>query len=475
MVDPALEELCWTPATELAARIRAREVTPSDVAEAVLARIERVNPDLNAIVHHDPEQVRRDARALTDQLAGGRELGALHGVPYTLKEGLAVKGLPATSGLVPFKDVVADHDERVAVRLREAGGLYVGKTNLPAGGHAGTSTNHLFGATHNAWKQGYSAGGSSSGAGAAVAAGLGQLAQGSDGGGSVRIPASANGVVGFKPSLGRIPQTVLAGRYLTFAFHGPIARTVADAALMLDAMAGADMCDPLSLPSDGTDYVSATAAPLPPTRIAFSPDLGFAQVDPEIARICEQAVRAFEQLGCTVEAADPGWENPEDAMWEGLWAPTYASLLDAAEWDRYDGQVDESLLELMREGAALTSLQIQRADAFRGRMWDQFAAFMGTYELFVTPTLGQPMFPLERFTPAVFDGAPLRHQLLGWLLTYPFNMCTVPAITVPAGFTESGLPVGLQIAGRLHADADVLRAAAAFERVRPWADRRPRR
>jgi aspartyl-tRNA(Asn)/glutamyl-tRNA(Gln) amidotransferase subunit A len=475
MTDGALEELCWTSATELAARIKAREVTPSDVAEAVLARIERVNPDLNAIVHHDPDQVRRDARAQTDALAGGAEVGPLHGVPYTVKEGLAVKGLPSTNGLIAFKDVVADHDEVVGVRMREAGGLFLGKTNLPAAGYAGTSSNHLFGATHNAWKQGYSAGGSSSGAGAAVAAGLGQLAQGTDGGGSVRIPASANGVVGFKPTLGVIPQTALPDRYLTFVFHGPITRTVADAALMLGVMAGHDPSDPLSLPATSIDPGDLTEPKLPRLRIAWTPDFGFAETDPEVAAICADAVKAFEELGCEVEATAPNWSNPEDAMWEGIWAPTYSALADAADWSQYEGQVDETLLELIEEGSKLTALEVQRAEAFRGGMWDELVGFMQTYDLLISPTLAQPMFPIDRFCSANLDGASLRHRLLGWLLTYPFNMCTVPAITVPAGFTKDGLPVGLQIAGRLHADADVLRAAAAFERARPWAEARPPR
>ncbi len=467
------DELCWVPATELAARIRRREVTPLDVAEACLAQVERVNPQLNAIVHHDPDQVRRDARALTDALASDAPLGPLHGVPYTLKESAMKAGTPATHGIVATKDHVADHDETLVTRLERAGALFLGKTNLPEGGYCGGSTNHLYGATHNPWKHGMTAGGSSAGAGAAVASGMGQLAQGTDGGGSVRIPAAVSGVVGLKPSLGRIPESVLAGRHHTFVFHGPLARTVPDAALMLDVMAGPDASDPLSMPDTGERFLEATRADVSGLRIAYSPDLGFADVDPEIAAICADAVRAFEELGCRVEQADPGWPDPEQAMWEGLWAPTYASMLEAADWDRWAGQVDEQLIELMHFGAKVSPLDIARADAIRGGMWDAFARLMGSYDLLISPTLSLQTFPLDRFAPESLDGQPLRRQLLGWLMTYPFNMLGTPAISVPAGFTASGLPVGLQIAGGLHADAAVLQAAASFERVRPWTQHRP--
>jgi aspartyl-tRNA(Asn)/glutamyl-tRNA(Gln) amidotransferase subunit A len=315
-------------------------------------------------------------------------------------------------------------------------------------------------------------GGSSAGAAAAVAAGMGPLAQGSDGAGSVRIPAALTGVVGMKPSWGRIPQNILPSRHQTFVSHGVIARTVADAALMLGVAAGAHPSDPLSLPPEG-GYLDALAEGLGDLRIAWSPDLGFAQVDPEVAEICARAVKAFAELGCTVEAADPGWDDPEETMWTGLWGPIYSSLLDEADWDTWAGQVDEQLMELMREGAAVSALEVARADLARGGMWDRYAALMSDYDLLVSPTLTTAAFPLDRFCPEPLAGEPLRTQILGWLLTYPCNMLGAPAISIPAGFTSTGLPVGLHISGRMHADRDVLRAAAAFERIRPWAARRP--
>jgi aspartyl-tRNA(Asn)/glutamyl-tRNA(Gln) amidotransferase subunit A len=467
------EDLCWMPAVELSSRIAAREVTPLDVADAVLRRMAEVNPTLNAFVYHNPDQVMADARALTEQLAGGQAVSPLHGIPFSLKEVCAVAGTPATSGIVAFKDAVAQHDEPVTARLKSAGGLFLGKTNPAEGGYKANSSNHLYGTTHNPWRHGMTAGGSSSGAGAAVAAGIGQLAQGTDGGGSVRIPAALNGVVGFKPALGRIPQTRLAGRFHTFAYHGPITRTVADTALMLNTMAGFDPADPLSLPSDGVDYVAALNQDIAGARIAWSPDLGYASVDPEINDICRRAVSAFTELGCVVEEADPGWDNPEQTMWEGVWAPVYSSMLDAADWDAEAGRVDEQLVEVMRAGARLGARDIQRADAARGRMVDQMTAFMRDFDYLVTPVTTQPTFAADRFCPDSLSDAPLPHQVMGWLLTYPFNMTTNPAISVPAGFTAAGMPVGLQIVGGLRADAAVLQAAAAFERIRPWSQHRP--
>jgi Asp-tRNA(Asn)/Glu-tRNA(Gln) amidotransferase A subunit family amidase len=467
------DELCWQPATELAARVRRGEVSPIDIAEQVLDRIESVNPVINAFVHVDRDQVLRDAAALTEARRRGDELGPLHGVPFSIKDLTAVAGVPLTFGMVPLKDNVTDRDAVCVRRLRAAGGLFLGKTNTPESGYYGGTDNHLFGPTHNPWRHGGTPGGSSGGAAAAVAAGLGPLAEGSDGAGSVRVPAALCGVVGLKPSTGRIPQTILPGRFYHWAYHGPITRTVADSALMLDVLAGPDPADPLSLPADGSDFPAACAGDVRGWRVAYSPDLGFARVDPEVAAVCRAAVGVFEELGARVTEATPAWGDPEEAMWNGIWVPGFAGEHDLLDWDGLRGQVDDELIELMHEGERLTGVDVGRADTFRGAMWDTFAAFMADHDLLVSPTLSEASFPLDRFAPGWLDGESLRRRLLGWLLTYPYNMLGTPAITVPAGFTSDGRPVGLQIAGRLHADAAVLRAAANLERARPWADHRP--
>lgn len=467
------ESISWLTATDIAVKTHAGELSPTEIAEHFIDRIDDINPRVNAIVDFDREQIRADADALTRQSSGEQPLGPLYGVPFTIKDLTDVAGRPTTFGMVPMKDMIADHDAVIVRRLKAAGGLFLGKTNTPESGYYGGTDNHLFGPTHNPWKPGYSAGGSSGGAAAAVAAGLGPLAEGSDGAGSVRIPASMCGVVGFKPSTGRIPQTLLGGRYYHWAYHGPITRTVGDCARMMMVVAGPDEADPLSLPASDIDYVTETEKDIFGWRIAWSPDLGFGTVDPEVASICATAVRVFEELGATVEEATPAWGDPEEAMWNGIWVPGFASEHDLFDWDEWKGQVDDNFIELMKQGERLAAVDIGRADLFRGQMWDAFSTFTRDYDLVVSPTLCDATFPLDQFAPSRLEGSALRSQILGWLLTYPYNMLGTPAITVPAGFTTDGRPVGLQIAGRLHADATVLRAAANFERARPWAHRVP--
>lgn len=468
------DELCWMPAAELAQRIRSGEVTPTDVAERVVARIEAVNPEVNAFINFDRDKVLGDAERLTEAQRRGDALGPLHGVPYSIKDLTAVAGLPLTFGLAPLKDNIPAHDAAVVSQLNEAGGLFLGKTNtIESGYHCGSTDNHLFGPTHNPWKHATISGGSSGGAAAAAAAGLGQLHEGSDGAGSIRSPSSLCGVVGMKPTGGRIPQTILPGRYSTWVTHGPITRTVADSALMLSILAGPDPSDPTSLPDDGIDYMAELNNDIRGWRVAYSPDLGYAQVDSEVASICRTAVGAFEELGAQVTEATPAWGNPVDAMWNGIWVPGIGSGHDLFNWDEARGHVDDNLIELMHEAERLTGVDVGRADVFRGAMWDTFAGFMRDYDLLVTPTLTDAAFPLTQFAPSRLLGEPLRRQVLEWVLTFPFNMMTTPAISVPAGFTADGRPVGLQITGRQQADAAVLRAAANFERTRPWAQHRP--
>ena len=468
------DELCWLPAAELAGQIRKGAVTPTEVAEQVIARIEAENPEINAFITVDRDQVLADAAVLTEAQRRGELAGPLHGVPYSIKDLTAVAGLPLTFGLEPLKDNIPARDAAVVTRMREAGGLFLGKTNtIESGYHCGSTDNHLFGPTRNPWKHDSIAGGSSGGAAAAAAGGLGHLHEGSDGAGSVRSPSSLCGVVGLKPTGGRIPQTILRGRYNTWVHHGPITRTVTDCALMLNVLAGPDSSDPTSLPADDVDYVAELDNDITGWRVAYSPDLGYAQVDGEVAGICRAAAGVFEELGAHVTEATPAWGNPVDAMWNGIWVPGIGSGHDLFDWDGQRGHVDDNLIELMHEAERLTGTDIGEADVFRGAMWDAFAEFMTGYDLLVTPTLADAAFPLTQFAPDRLLGKPLRHQVLDWILTFPFNMLTTPAISVPAGFTADGRPVGLQITGRQRADAAVLCAAANFERARPWAQHRP--
>lgn len=438
-----------------------------DVAEQAIERMGSVNPRLNAIVSTDADRIRAHADDL-DRSTEPR--GRLHGVPFAIKEPTSVAGDVLTSGFRPLKGAKGTNDAAVVRRLKAAGGLYLGKTNTPEAGYYGGTDGHLYGPTHNPWKLGYTPGGSSGGSAAAVAAGICPIAEGTDGAGSVRIPAALCGVVGMKPSLGRIPRTDVPGSFQTFAYHGPITRTVTDAALMLDVISGPDPADPFSYPAEGTSYVEDTKRDITGWKIAYSPDLGLGYVDPEIASICAEAISVFEDLGAIVDEATPQWESLESAMWNGVWVPGFAAKYDLIDWHNEHGNVDEQLISLMGEAERITGVDIGRAEFQRGAAWKEFTSFMSEYDLLISPTLATAAFPMDQFAPKWLEGSSLRSQLLGWLLTYPFNMMTTPAISIPAGMTSDGRPVGLQIAGRHRGDTEVLRAAANFERARPWAE-----
>lgn len=467
-------DIPWATATELARQVREGSLTAVEIAHAMIDHIDRVNPAINALVQFDREQVMRDAEELTALAEAGRFAGPLHGVPYTIKDMTPVEGLPTTFGMRPMRDNVASADAVVARRLREAGGLFLGKTNTPESGYYGGTDNNLFGPTHNPWKHGTTAGGSSGGATAAVAAGIGPIAEGSDGAGSVRIPASLCGVVGLKPTTGVVPQTLLAGRYFNWVYHGPISRDVSDSALMLDVIAGPDPADPLSNERSTPSYVDALEGDLIDLRVAYSHDLGLGQhVDPEVASVCQDAISVFADLGASVEEATPQWGQPSKAMWDAIWVPGFATEHDLRDWESLRGEVDDNFIELMEQGETLTALEVARAEVFRGQMWDTWTSFMTGFDVLVSPTLSSAAFPLSQFAPDWLEGASLREQILDWLLTYPYNMLNNPAITIPAGFTSDGRPVGLQIAARHREDDLLLRIASRFEALRPWCDRRP--
>ena len=470
---PSEEDLVWATAADLLVWVREGRVTVVRVAEAMIERLHAVNPTINAVVHVDVDRIRRDARALDAERAAGGTLGALHGVPYTVKEITPVAGVPHTLGFELLRDVVAREDALVVQRMRAAGGLHLGQTNAPEAGYCATTTNRLFGTTRNPWDPELTAGGSSGGAAAAVAAGIGPLAEGTDAGGSIRVPAAMNGVVGFKPTTGTIPHTLLPQRFVTNLSHGVIARSVHDVARMMAVCSGYDERDPLAQQVVRLPAALDTAGALAGWRIAYSPDLGFADVDDDVAAVCRKAVDAFRDLGADVVEDRPDWQQVDEAMWTGVWVPGLAGLRDLLDWPAMRGQLADELIDLVLAGDALSAADVARGQALRGGVWDAFASFMSGHRLLVSPTTSDAAFPADAFAPERMASGSLRERLLGWSLTHPFNMTGSPAISVPCGVTRDGRPVGLQIAGRLHADADVLVAAAAFEAVRPWRDRRP--
>jgi aspartyl-tRNA(Asn)/glutamyl-tRNA(Gln) amidotransferase subunit A len=457
-------------ATELAGLIRRKKVSPVEVVDAVLARIDKLNPQLNAYVTLTADEARAQARAAERALTRrGATLGPLHGVPFSVKDLVITRGVRTTFGTPLYRDNVPTEDAPIVERLRAAGGIMLGKTNTPTFGWIGATHNLLFGPTRNPWNLERTPGGSSGGASAAAAAGLGPLHVGTDGGGSIRIPASFAGIVGFKASYGRIPTYPVSGAW-SLSHVGPMTRTVADAALMLAVGAGPDERDQSSLPAERVDWTAALRGSLKGWRVAWAHDLGFADaVDPEVTAICARGARAFRELGCRVDEVAPGWPSPRDAWYE-IFCGGIATRL-APYRDRRD-EIEPGLLAIVE--AELRNPPTTYVQAWFDRLawWQHPRAFFEKYDLLLTPTIACRPFRVGLDNPAEIAGTPVGPY--AWIpFTYPFNLTGQPAASVPCGFTADGLPVGLQIVGRRFADAAVLRAAAAFERARPWAQHRP--
>jgi len=463
-------DLCWLSGTELAALIRRKKVSPVEVVDAILTRIEKINPKINAYVTLDADAARRDAKAAERALGRkGARLGPLHGVPFSVKDLVITKGVRTTFGTPLYRDNVPTEDAPIVTRLKAAGGIMLGKTNTPTMGWIGATHNLLFGVTRNPWNLERTPGGSSGGASAAAAAGLGPLHVGTDGGGSIRIPAAFAGIYGFKASYGRIPTYPTSGAW-SLSHVGPMTRTVADAALMLNVCAGPDERDQYSLPAERADYVKALSGSLKGWRVAWTDDLGFADVvDPEVSTVCARAARAFRELGCRVEEVQPSWPSPREAWYEIFCGGIAARL---APYVERRAEIDAGLLRIIE--TALRNPPTKYVQAWFDRLawWQHSRAFFDKYDLLLTPTTACPPFAVGLDNPTEIAGRPA--GAYAWIpFTYPFNLTGQPAASVPAGFTANGLPVGLQIVGRRFADAAVLRASAAFERLRPWAQHRP--
>ena len=467
-------ELCWTSGSELAGLIRKKAVSPVEVVDAVLERIERVNPAVNAYCTVTADLAREAARAAEQAVARGAALGPLHGVPYSLKDLTPTRGIRTTMGSKIFEHQVPEEDAVLVERLRGAGAILVGKTNTPEFGCKPFTDNKIFGVTRNPWALERSAGGSSGGAAAAVASGLGPLAEGSDLAGSIRHPAAWCGVVGFKPSQGRVARYPNAAAWSAMSMNGPITRTVADAALMFSVMSGPDPRDPLALPHTGEDWARLPdGAGIRGLRIAWTPDLGgAAAVDPSVRAVCEAATTRFAGLGAHVEPASPeigSITEPFLALNAAVRIATVGKFLD-----KWRDQMDPILVRRLDLGNSLTPADIGRAEVERTAYHQRLRRFFERYDLLLLPATAVAATPLDAPMPSEIAGRRITQHIDMLLPTFAFNFSAYPAITVPCGFTDESLPVGLQIVAGWQQDARVLTAAAAFEAAAPWADRRPR-
>jgi Asp-tRNA(Asn)/Glu-tRNA(Gln) amidotransferase A subunit family amidase len=463
------DELAWMPATEMRAAIRERRLSPVEVTQALLDRIDRLNPALNAYTLPTHEMALAGARATEAAVMRGERLGPLHGVPLSIKDLFDVQGLPTTKGSLIYRDRIARGYEFSVKHLLDAGAVHLGKTNTPEFGMLPTTENPLFGPTYNPWDIRRTPGGSSGGAGAAVAAGLGPIALGSDGGGSIRIPSSFCGIFGIKPTYGRVARK--PGGWSTFTHRGPMSRTVSDAALMLDVIAGHEPADPYSIADYPGSFLDEVDLGVRGLRIAWSPDLGYAPVEPEVRDICERAAKRFADLGCTVEEASPAIVNPNadrtfitlaaaaDAVWLGELTPEQLA------------QVGPTAHFFLETGSKVTGGDYVRANERRMKLWHAMQQFHETYDLLLTPTVSVTAFAVGE-PPKLIGGQD--YAPLGWSpYTAAFNLTGQPAASVPCGFDAQGLPVGLHIVGRAYDDSLVLRAARAFEQLQPWAQHHP--
>ena len=463
------DDLCFMPATALAPLIRQKALSPVELIDAVLARIEACEPRINAMATLTAERARADARRAEAAALRGEADGALHGIPVTIKDMAETAGIPTERGSHALKGHVPALDAPVVSRLRAAGAILLGKTTTSEFGWTGVSRSPLTGVTSNPWKRGYNAGASSAGAGAAAAAGYGPLHQGSDAAGSIRMPAHFSGVFGLKPTFGRVPNWPVPNNDNT-SHVGPMTRTVADSALMLRAMAGPHPWDHTSLEAPPEDYPARLDEGIAGLKVAFSPDLGHARVDPEIAALAQAAAEAFAELGCVVETPPVpfGPDGPDviRLMWP-IHLHAYRSLLD-----RFEAQMDPGLVACIRAGDGVGATAYIEARGRKLAYAEALCRFFEEWDLLLTPAVSVAAFPAERLQPAHWPEHPW--DWLTWAeFSYPFNFGGNPAASVPCGFTGEGLPVGLQIAGRRFADLTVLQAARAFERARPWADSRP--
>ena len=463
------DELTRLSAVELASMIRTRKVSSVDVTKAVLDRIEQHNPAINAFVTNHREEAICSAQKADEALMSGQRVGPLNGVPFHVKDNLYVAGSRTTFGSRLTETNVTADDCPAVERLRKAGMILVGRTNTPEQGWKGVTDNRVFGITRNPWDLKLTPGGSSGGTAAAVAAGMGAIGVGTDGGGSLRIPASFCGVFGFKPSFGRVPNWPGSGGAM-LRHIGTITRTVADMAAALDVMAGPDPRDLLSLPHTGERYAPNLDKGIRGQRIAYSPNLGYAKVAPDVAAICQRAAERFTEAGAIVEQVSLDWPDPYDA-WSVFFFGTAAGSLEKKLPTQGD-LLDPGLRQVVEKGRQLRGVDFANALAARHEFWERVRRLYERFDLLLCPTL--PVLP---FAVGQDDADPIDEEVLGPLqwtrFTYPFNLTGQPAASVPAGWTKSGLPVGLQIIGNRHADLLVLQASRTWEQIQFWNDKWP--
>ena len=466
-----LGDLCFLEARRLAASLRSRELSAVDVMNAFLLQIERLDPSVNAIPTLRPrEELLEEARAADARLARGEPVGLLHALPLAIKDLSLTRGVRTTFGSPIYRDFVPTSDELYVERIKRAGGIVIGKTNTPEFGAGSQTFNALFGATRNPYDLSKTCGGSSGGAAVALACGMVPLADGTDLGGSLRNPASFCNVVGFRPSPGRVPR-LHASPTDTLGVHGPMARNVADVAMLLSAIAGPDPRDPLSLAVPGSVFAPPLERSFRGARVAWSERLGRYPVERVITEVCNGMRPTLAELGCEVADAEPDLAGA-DEIFQTLRAASYASAL-GGELERHRALLKDTVIWNIERGLELTSGDVERALTEKAALERRVDRFFERYEFLALPVSQVAPFPVEIEWVREIDGEPMK-TYIDWMATCYAITCTgLPAMSLPAGFTPDGLPVGLQLVGRRGRDRDVLELGHALEELTRFGSRRP--
>lgn len=469
-------EFAFVPAVELAAQIRSRALSPVELMVATLERIGQSQPSLNAFITIAAESAMDAARRAEAAVMRGDALGPLHGLPVAVKDLVPTAGIRTTWGSLIFKDHVPDQDAVAVARLKAAGAIVVGKTTTPEFGQQCLTQAPLFGRTRNAWRADRSSGGSSGGSAVAVAAGLVALAVATDGGGSTRIPAACNGVVGFKQGLGVVPQEYAQDGFGNISYITPMTRTVADTALMLSVMAGPDIYDPQTTGRPRRDFARALRAggDLAGVRIGWRARLGNAAVASAVISACEAALAALAALGATIEAHDAPFDNPEAVWFVNNGAYRMAQF--GHHLREHRAIMDPTFVRQMDRVANYSAAELYAAIFQRTRLYRQVQAWFDACDVVAMPTLSRTAVPIDQdfFGPIEIDNQRVENIRASWYpYTMPFNLTGNPAISLPCGFDPAGMPTAIQLIARPGEDAELLRIAAALERARPWAEKRP--
>lgn len=464
-------DLCFTPATELAARIKIGDLSPVTIVENTLSRIAQVNPALNCFCFTYPDEALAAAQQLAAEAKAGHFRGPLHGVPYALKDLTPTKGKRTTLGSYAYENWIPDYDAPIVEALSGAGGILVGKTTTPEFAHSSFTQSPLWGVTRNPWNVEHTAGGSSGGSGAAVASGCVPLAEGTDMGGSVRIPASLCGIVGLKPSFGRIPFTILPSQYDQLSHFGPLTRTIKDACLFMAVTQGPDDRDIQSITTP-LDFTAPLSTDLTGKRIALLLEVGNHVWHPEVKAAIRRAAHLLEKAGAIIEEVTLPWGEYEDELWSRHWGVYLATFFGHALKD-FRGKMDPHLVQLMEKSLNLNAVEFKKIEISRTRMWHEVQPILGRNEAILTGTMCQPAPKIghsdQEYWSTDSEG---RYYALDFTCVWSL-LSPCPALSVPGGFTADKLPIGIQIIGRRHDDLGVLSLGAALEKLQPWQNRRP--